>query len=149
MRVLDDRINRDEPVGVARGAREGREEARGAGHFGRVALEVQIRRELLRRLVEDVELAVEIADEEAVEPAAGLFAEEIHAGNVDSIVRAGAEHAGLRDRGVVGELDGEGALGEDGERREQSEKDAVGEPGQGHGRETNTRWLGAPLRVDA
>ena len=49
------------------------------------AVEIEVRRELLRLLVEDVERTVEVVDEEA--PAAGLVAHEVDARELRARVR--------------------------------------------------------------
>ena len=75
------------PVAKLRSKVKRLEQARPSGE----SVEIEIGRELLRLLVEDVERPVEIVDEEA--PAARLVAQEIDPGQ---FARACSRHSGRR-----------------------------------------------------
>ena len=125
--VVGIELKGDEAIGVTRRARERAKQTGGAGRFDGVAVKIEIRRELPRGFVEEVELAVEVADEKAVQPAARLLAEEIHPRHIPRVVRAVDQFAGLRNGSIVGELKRDRTLGDQRERRnERAEEEPEG-----------------------
>ena len=102
--VVGIELKRDETVRIPRGTCERRKESRRARGFGRVALEIEIGRELFRGFVENVEFAVEVADEKPVQSATWFFAQEIHPCDIHGVFRGRVQCAGLGNRSVVGEL---------------------------------------------
>ena len=79
--------------------------AKNAG-LARVAVEIEIHRELLRLLVDDVEGAVEVGDKETL-GAADLFAQRVHPGQQQIVARAlGVDRSGHRHHEEVLDLEG-------------------------------------------